>query len=1044
MTLDQYISSINARYKLGNATEHSFRGDLQQLIESMEPGIRATNEPKRQKCGAPDYILTRKDIPVGFIEAKDIGDPDLDGKKANKEQFDRYKSTKNPFIFTDYLSFHFYTNGVFSTKVTLGEVRNGKIVPLPNSFESFTYLFKYFCTHLEQTIKSPKQLAELMAARARLLADIIEKALLSDEETQENSSLRDQMNAFKEILIHDITPKAFADVYAQTIAYGMFAARLHDTNLDSFTRQEAAELIPKSNPFLRKLFGYIAGPDLDDRIKWIVDNLVEIFLHCNVEELLKDFGAETKTEDPIIHFYETFLTEYDPKLRKARGVWYTPHPVVNFIVRAVDDILKSEFNLPQGLADSSKTKIKVDHQGKLIEQEVHKVQILDPATGTGTFLAEVIKHIHKKFETQQGIWSNYAENHLLPRLNGFELLMASYAMAHLKLDLLLKETGFRPTKDQRYRVYLTNSLEEYHKDTGTLFASWLSSEANEANRIKRDTPVMVIMGNPPYSGESANKGEWIMKLMEDYKKEPGGIDKLDERNPKWINDDYVKFMRYGQHFIEKNGSGILAFINAHGFLDNPTFRGMRWNLLKTYDKIYILDLHGNAKKKESCPNGSKDENVFDIMQGVSINLFVKTGKKKKDELGKILHADLYGLRDFKYDYLSKNSVATINYKAILNKAPMYFMVQKDFDVEKVYTEGFKINEIYPTNNVGIVTARDEFTIHDKKENLKKTIEEFLILDDETARIRFKLGKDVRDWQVNYARTDLKNNYPDNGKLVKVSYRPFDEKWTFYTGKSKGFHCYPRMEINKHFLKGNNIAFITVNRQPMQNETSYYFISNTIISTGYIRSDSVSIDSVFPLYLYSDKNSERKPNLNPDIVQKIADGLGLKFTNEKEADSGTFAPIDILDYIYAVLHSPTYREKYKEFLKIDFPRVPYPNDKETFIKLVQLGGELRQIHLLESPAVEKYITQYPVDGDNAVNKIKFLDGKVYINDTQHFAGVPEVAWSFFIGGYQPAQKWLKDRKGRNLEFDDILHYQKIIVALTETDRIMKVIDEVEVE
>ena len=1030
MTLQEYISSINARYKLGNATEHSFRGDLQQLIESMEPGIRATNEPKRQKCGAPDYILTRKDIPVGFIEAKDIGDPDLDGKKANKEQFDRYKSTKNPFIFTDYLNFHFYSNGVFSTKVTLGEVRNGKIVPLPNSFESFTYLFKYFCTHLEQTIKSPKQLAELMAARARLLADIIEKALLSDEETQENSSLKDQMNAFKEILIHDITPKAFADVYAQTIAYGMFAARLHDTNLDSFTRQEAAELIPKSNPFLRKLFGYIAGPDLDDRIKWIVDNLVEIFLHCNVEELLKDFGAETKTEDPIIHFYETFLTEYDPKLRKARGVWYTPHPVVNFIVRAVDDILKSEFNLPQGLADSSKTKIKVDHQGKLIEQEVHKVQILDPATGTGTFLAEVIKHIHKKFETQQGIWSNYAENHLLPRLNGFELLMASYAMAHLKLDLLLKETGFRPTKDQRYRVYLTNSLEEYHKDTGTLFASWLSSEANEANRIKRDTPVMVIMGNPPYSVSSSNKSEWIQNLIADYKKD------LNERKIN-LDDDYIKFIRFGEYFINKNGEGILAYISNNSFIDGITHRQMRKHLLETFDKIYILDLHGNAKKKEICPDGSKDENVFDIMQGVSINLFVKTGKKKKNELGQVFQSEIFGLRNVKYTFLNKSNYTTIEWNKLEFSNPNYFFVKKNFEYIKDYQSYLKTDSIFGLFCSGVQTDRDPLFIDVCKETLEKRIK--LLLTGEYDN-NFKNLYNVNNSSSYNLIQRLEKSTYNKDKMKLMNYRPFDIRNVYYDEKlisRAGF------ESNRHLLFSN--VGIILKRGLDEGQSAPCFITNSISDRrGWSRPGMQGAESVFPLYLYSDKNSERKPNLNPDIVQKIADGLGLKFTNEKEADSGTFAPIDILDYIYAVLHSPTYREKYKEFLKIDFPRVPYPKDKESFFKLVQLGGELRQIHLLESPAVEKYITQYPVDGDNAVNKIKFLDGKVYINDTQHFAGVPEVAWNFYIGGYQPAQKWLKDRKGRNLEFDDILHYQKIIVALAETDRIMKVIDKVEVE
>ncbi|MBC7587974.1 MAG: DNA methyltransferase, partial [Chitinophagaceae bacterium] len=604
MTLDQYIQNISNRYKQGNATEHTFRGDLQQLLESLVPDIRATNEPKRQKCGAPDYILTKKEIPVGFIEAKDIGDKDLGGlkKTGNKEQFDRYKASLSNIIFTDYLDFHLYNDGQLITTIAIGVLDNGSIKPLPGNFAAFTNLIKDFCTHISQTIKSSKRLAEMMAGKARLLADVIEKALNSDEATQENSTLKEQMLAFKEILIHDITPKAFADVYAQTIAYGMFAARLHDPTLPTFSRQEAAELIPKSNPFLRKLFGYIAGPDIDDRIKWIVDSLVEVFLACNVEELLKTYGKSTRTEDPIIHFYETFLSEYDASLRKARGVWYTPHPVVNFIVRAVDDILKTEFNLPQGLADTSKTKIKVNLQTtdkrytnnvKTIEEEMHRVQILDPATGTGTFLAEVVKHIHQQFEGQQGIWSNYVEKHLLPRLNGFELLMASYAMAHLQLDILLKETGYLPSfggaGGGRFKIYLTNSLEESHPDTGTLFANWLSSEANEANQIKRDTPVMCIIGNPPYSGESANKGDWIMKLMEDYKKEPGGKEKLKERNPKWINDDYVKFLRYGQHFIEKNGSGVLAFINPHGFLDNPTFRGMRWNLLKTYDKIYTID-----------------------------------------------------------------------------------------------------------------------------------------------------------------------------------------------------------------------------------------------------------------------------------------------------------------------------------------------------------------------------------------------------------------------------------------------------------------------
>lgn len=444
MNLDQYIDNINKRFTLGNATEHTFRGDLQQLLESLVPDIRATNEPKRQLCGAPDYILTKKNIPVGYIEAKDIGDKDLDGSKktGNKEQFDRYKGSLNNLIFTDYLEFHFYRDGQFIKKIAIGEVTSKGIKPLTENFKSFEDFIKDFCSYVGQTIKSSQELAKMMANKARLLAGVIENAVTSDEVNDENSTLNAQMAGFKQILIHDITPKGFADVYAQTITYGMFAARLHDPTLPTFSRTEAAELIPKSNPFLRKLFSYIAGPDIDDRMLWIIDDLVNIFLACNVEEMLKNYGKTTKTEDPIIHFYEDFLREYDPALRKARGVWYTPQPVVNFIVRAVDDILKTEFNISQGLADTSKTTITVDQQGQKVAQAVHTVQILDPATGTGTFLAEVVKLIHKKFAGQQGIWSNYVETHLLPRLNGFELLMASYAMAHLKLDLLLRETGY--------------------------------------------------------------------------------------------------------------------------------------------------------------------------------------------------------------------------------------------------------------------------------------------------------------------------------------------------------------------------------------------------------------------------------------------------------------------------------------------------------------------------------------------------------------------------------------------------------------------------
>lgn len=1050
MTLEQYIDNLDKRYRLGNATEHTFRGDLQQLLESFVPTIRATNEPKRQSCGAPDYILTKKDIPVGFIEAKDIGDKDLDGAKktGNKEQFDRYKASLNNLIFTDYINFHLYREGEFITKISIAEITDKGIKPLPENFGNFENLIKDFCVHVGQTIKSSKKLAEMMAGKARLLSDIIEKSLTSDEENQENSTLKEQMLAFKQILIHDITPQGFADVYAQTIAYGMFAARLHDPTLDNFSRQEAAELIPKSNPFLRKLFGYIAGPDIDDRIKWVVENLSEIFLACNVEEILKNYGKSTKMEDPIIHFYETFLSEYDPKLRKSRGVWYTPQPVVNFIVRAVDDILKTEFDLPQGLADTSKTTIKVNTQTadkrsatgyKQMEQEVHKVQILDPATGTGTFLAEVVKHIHKKFQGQQGIWSNYVETHLLPRLNGFELLMASYAMAHLKLDLLLTETGFKPTSNQRFKVYLTNSLEEHHQDTGTLFANWLSTEANEANHIKRDTPVMCVIGNPPYAVSSTNKNDWIQDLISDYKKN------LNERKIN-LDDDYIKFIRYGQHYIDKNGSGVLAYISNNSFIDGITHRQMRKHLLESFDKIYIIDLHGSAKKNETAPDGSKDENVFDIQQGVSINIFVKTGKKKKKELGEIFHSELYGRRNFKYETLNQNSFISIKWENLEKREPNNFFIPRDYESEAEYLKGFKINDFFINQNSGIQTKNDSLTINFDKAQLKQVVEEFKNSSVEDLKSKYKL-KDTSGWTAAKAKEDLIEN---PGNFYPIYYRPFDIRTIYMTEKSGGFVGRPRLSTMKYFFNGDNYGLITV-RQQSTFDFQHILISNTLMESGAISLQTKEWGYIFPLYVYPETNGQqtieqtevRTPNLKAEIVNQIAENLTLAFTKEKETAENTFAPIDILDYIYAVLHSPTYREKYKEFLKIDFPRVPYPKDQDTFWQLVKLGGEIRQIHLLKSPTVEQYITQYPIDGDNMVGKPKFKDGKVYINDTQYFDNVPQVAWEFYIGGYQPAQKWLKDRKDRKLEFDDILHYQKIIVALSETDRLMKAIDKIEI-
>jgi predicted helicase len=631
-------------------------------------------------------------------------------------------------------------------------------------------------------------------------------------------------------------------------------------------------------------------------------------------------------------------------------------------------------------------------------------------------------------------------------------MMAPYAVAHMKLAMALKDTGYAFDEDaehpDRVKVFLTNSLEEADREEGQgmMFEhDALTEESLEARKAKKNRGINVVIGNPPYSGESANKGDWILSLLEVYKKEPGGIEKLKERNPKWINDDYVKFIRYAQLYVERAGSGIVAFINNHSFLDNPTFRGMRWNLLRGFDKIYIIDLHGNAKKKETVPDGSKDENVFDIQQGVSINIFIKKGQKKKETLAKIYHYDLLGIRQKKYEFLFDSALGSIIYNDIESGAPFFFFVPKNNSEEGRYNEGFPVKDLFPVNNVGIVTARDEFTIHCTKKEIKNTIEKFITIDDETARERFNLGKDVRDWKVSYAREDLKKMYPAKGYFINIAYRPFDTRWTFYTGQSRGFHCYPRIDVMQHFLPSKNIGLALCRQFKAGNDYCHIFISNEIIESSLVSNKTSEITSIFPLYLYPEKGhktiegKKRKPNLNLQIVTEIASKLGIAFENEKSGDKDKFAPIDLLDYIYAVLHSPTYRKTYREFLKIDFPRIPYPSDRDLFWRLVSLGGELRWLHLLEGPVFDTVAPEPGTAGKVPVEKIKYVDGKVFVNDDFYFAGVPQTTWDFYIGGYQPAQKWLKDRKGRALGGEDIAHYRKIIIALTETARVMGEID-----
>lgn len=998
MDIAEYIKQINEQFGTGIAHEHSYRPMLQQLLGEMLSTFVVTNEPARIECGAPDFIISslKTNTPVFYVEAKDIDDRDLDGRKENKEQFTRYKKSLDHIIFTDYLDFHLYENGEWVKNVRLAEVQGDKIVLCKENLEDFIALVNHIASTKPSKITSAKRLAVQMAAKARILASTINNAFCLAEEdsksAEKNKQLQGQLDAFRKVLINDLTPQGFADIYAQTVAYGMFAARLHDNTPDNFSRQEAANLIPKTNPFLRNIFQQIAGYDLDERIAWIVDDLINVFLATDVQKVMKNYSQKGIHRDPMIHFYEDFLKAYNPSLRKLKGVWYTPQPVVQFIVRAVDEILQRDFELSEGLADYSKfvhevvneqyekgeKKFKGKSSSPTIKQEMHRVQILDPATGTGTFLAEVVNQIFDKFNGMQGMWQGYVNDHLLPRLHGFELLMASYAVAHLKLDMLLQQTGFNHAENsRRLKIYLTNSLEEVHPDTGTLWAQWLSDEASAANRIKRDCPVMVMIGNPPYSGESQNKGEWIMRLLEDYKKEPGGKMRLNERNPKWINDDYVKFIRLAQNYVERNKCGIIGFINPHGFLDNPTFRGMRWKLLSTFDKIYTINLHGNYKKKEVCPDGSPDENVFDIQQGVSINLFIKTGEKKASELGKVYYYDLYGKREEKYDFLTNTPFSEVKYQELHPVAPMYFFVPKNFGLVDEYEKGVSISSLFSLGSMGITTGHDKEMV---------SLQSF--------------------------KSDCNFQY---------SYRPFDIRWINYDVKQ-----ITRARANvMNNLKKPNIALCLI-----KVNSSSDGLFKVLMSTGLTDKTILSSKdnaNVFPLYLYTKEFGEEKkiPNLRKEEWQRFNDAVGKETTPEK-----------ILAYIYAVLHSPSYRERYKEFLKVDFPRIPLPKTAEEFNRLTAIGQQLIDLHLMNNAQSWKCTTTFPEVGSQQVDFQEWKDGQVWINDKQYFGNVPESVWEFYIGGYQPAQKWLKDRKGHILSFDEIKHYLHIIHALEETMKLMK--------
>ncbi len=1043
-----YLERLQAIQGQAQATgELSYHHALYELLTALAQPQGATllHEPRKTVAGRPDFILLRNGMPIGYLEAEAFG-ADLDALQGHAHQQIRaFIQNLDNFVLTNFLEFRLYRDGELQARAMLPAPPARETVCLfPDAVQALKSLLEAFLQGEPPAIADPQTLAHYLARRTRQLTAALETLLAQKAETDLHSLYR----AFERTLLPDLKPEEFADLYAQTVAYGLFAARCAQTDGNAFSRQSAAMLIPPTNPFLRRLFQLLAAHDLPPTIAWVADEIATLLARADMLAILENFGQRTGKEDPIVHFYEDFLAIYDPEQREIRGVYYTPEPVVQFIVRAVDDALRLFFGKSHGLADD-------------------ETLILDPACGTGSFLYEVVQQVHRRVVERSGggVWRDYARERLIHRLFGFELLMAPYAIAHLKLGLQLQQLGVQ-LNSQRLGIYLTNTLEQAVKQSELLFGEFITREANAAVAIKREKPILVVLGNPPYSGHSANRSyseyeerdeqgrirkrrepTWIGKLIEDYKQINGQL--LGERNPKWLQDDYVKFIRFAEWRIQQTGEGIVALITNHAYLDNPTFRAMRHHLLQSFQRLYIVNLHGNARRKERAPDGSPDENVFDIQQGVAILIAIR----RADAEPGVFYVDVWGRRAEKYAFLQEQTLERAAWTRLEPSEPLYLFVPQDTALEAEYQQGWRIPDIFPVHSVGIVTARDKLTIHRTREAVWQTVCEFVKYEAEQARYLFKLGKDVRDWSVARAQQDLRDaGVPDeNAKahIILILYRPFDVRYTFYTGRDCGFHCRPRYKVMKELLAGDNLALITVRQQSrMQDPWANAFVAQTPVESCALSNYTREIGYVFPLYITPTNNHRnnnhknnrdqnaldglegREPNLNREFWNALTQRIGEKPTPEA-----------ILGYIYAVLNSPTYRARYAEFLRRDFPRVPLPRDKEQFEQLARLGQQLIELHTLHRPGLHEVNCRCPVDGSHVVQKVRYDEAsqQLYINAEQFFAPVPPEVWAFRVGGYAVCEKWLTERRGQKLSLDERLDFLRIITAIAETLRLQAEID-----
>ena len=1035
-----YFKELHAVAHQGDAREESFYPALAAMLKAVAEGtgrkdISVTTQPRPTDAGNPDFRLWNgRDRIIGYVEAK-RPDVELDAVETS-EQLTRYRMTFPNLILTNFFEFRLYRNGECVLTVLVprpsGATRAHTAPPVEKIDELQALLERFLDFSLPKDFTA-KTLAVELAKRTRFLRNVVAEQLaleaeqLALEKGAPGVPLTGFFEAFQTYLIGTLTPEDFADFFAQTITYGLFAARIRANG--AFSRRTAFFNIPHTIGVLCDLFQFVSQGKPPEQLAWCVDDIAEVLAVADAPGILDSYYHQGKGSDPIVHFYETFLAEYDPKLRESRGVYYTPEPVVGYIVRSLHGILKSDFGMPDGLASDG-------------------VTLLDPAAGTMTFIAHAAALAVAEFEKKYGTGgrADFIRRHILRNFYAFELMMAPYAVGHLKMSFLLEELGHRLGDDERMPFYLTNTLDNEELEQSRLPGfSALAKESRLAGEVKQQTPVLVILGNPPYSGHSANVGEWIRGLIETYKQVDGRP--LGEKNPKWLQDDYVKFLRFAQWKIEQTGSGVVGMITNHGYLDNPTFRGMRQSLMQTFDDIYILDLHGNALKKETCPDGSPDKNVFDIRPGVAIAFFVKRGGKTKTPAS-VRHAELYGTRESKYDWLDAHDAETTEWRKLTPRTGSYLFIPRDESLLRMYERFQSIPDIFPVNSVGIVTARDKLCIQWTAEEMWHTVNHFAKADPELARRAYQLGKDARDWKVTLAQKDILDSGPVRDKVAPILYRPFDVRHTYYTGRSRGFICMSRPEVMQHMLTGENLALIA----PRQHKDEFGAFVTIRIGT-HKSVAAYDINYYFPLYLYPEAEppkkskgrgymsmmlfepkelyGERQPNLNPAVVDALT------------AVYGKTPPEAIFHYVYAVLYAPAYRTKYAEFLKMDFPRVPFTSDAKLFKKLAALGEKLVALHLLKSPDLNPPACRFEGDGNNRVEKtgLRYADDeeRVYINAAQYFAPVPAAAWAYQIGGYQVCEKWLKDRQERRLELDDITTYCRIVTALGLTMELQQQVD-----